>query len=511
MKRNLLALCAIAFGVGIFGLAAAKTGAKEIGAVIYAKRCAWCHGANGDGQGPGAKRLVPPPRDFTSGQYKIKTSDFDEITAHEDDLLRIIREGMPGTAMPGWKDVLSEQDMWDVIAHIGTFAELEKPKKAVDYGKQISTSAESVEKGRKLFVDGDRCAECHGAEGKGDGIKSLKDDAGYRTWPRNLTKPWTFRASNDPKDIYTRISTGIPGTQMPSFADPASKQKLSIEERWHVANYVSSLAKSEERVRPEKIVIRAARLEDDVPSAPDDPKWKRAEPVTFFLVPQVVAKERFFTPANDTITVRVLYNRKDIAMLLEWDDRTKSIQGDEQAEKLSDPPIAEDAVAVQFPVEIPQGMGKPYFGMGDAAHPVNIWQWISGTAKEPERVTLMNARGFGAIEKRAAADAGVQAKGSYRNGTWRVAVRRPLAPVDSKNDIGFVEGAFIPVAFAAWDGSNGERGSRHTMTTWYWLLLETPAGRQPLLAAVAVFLALSGALVWWARSAVRNRDLSDEC
>jgi DMSO reductase family type II enzyme heme b subunit len=504
-RSDQLLLCAAVLGMTLAGPAAAKPGDKAKGAEIYAKRCAWCHGVKGDGQGPGAARLVPPPRDFTFGLYKIKTSGFDELAAREDDLFRMIRDGMPGTGMPGWKDMLSEQDTWDVIAHIATFVELDKPKKQVDYGTQIASSPESVAKGRTLFFEGDRCSECHGKEGKGDGIKSLKDDAGFRTWPRNLTKPWTFRASNDPKDIFARITNGISGTQMPAFADPVSKQKLSIEERWHIANYVASLAKTVERVRPEKTVIKATRLEGDLPETPEDAKWKQAEPVSFFLVPQLIVKQRFFTPSNDTLSVRALYGDRDIAFLLEWDDRTKSIPGDERAEKISDPGIAEDRIAVQLPIEIPKGMEKPYFGMGDDAHPVNLWQWSSGATKTPQTVTLANARGFGKLETRAAEAAGLKAKGSYRDGTWRVVMKRPLAAGDPKSDIRFVEGAFTPIAFSAWDGSNGEKGSRHTMTTWYWLLLEPPKGNRPLFAALAVFLIVLGALVWWARSASAER------
>lgn len=483
----------------------AQSGDKAKGAEIYDRRCAWCHGVQGDGQGPGAARLVPPPRDFTLGLYKIKTAGFDEIGARDDDLFRMIRDGMPGTAMPGWKDVLSAQDTRDVIAHIATFVELDKPAKQVDYGTQIASSPESIAQGKELFLERERCSECHGKEGKGDGIKSLKDDAGFRTWPRNLTKPWTFRASNDPKDIFARITNGIPGTQMPAFADPASKQTLSSEARWHIANYVASLAKTEARVRPEKTVIRATRLEGEVPVTPEDGKWKQAEPVSFYLVPQLMAKERFFTPSNDTLSVRALYGDKDIALLIEWDDRTRSIPGDERAEKISDPGIAEDRIAVQLPIEIPKGMEKPYFGMGDDAHPVNLWQWSSGTTTMPQTVALANARGFGKLEARAAEAAGLKAKGSYRDGTWRVVMKRPLAPGDPKSDIHFVEGAFIPIAFSAWDGSNGEKDSRHTLTTWYWLLLEPPRGNRPLFAALGVFFLVIGGQVWWARNAAARR------
>jgi DMSO reductase family type II enzyme heme b subunit len=486
---------------------AAKPGDPKKGAKIYAKRCVLCHGEEGDGDSPAAERLNPPPRDFTSGQYKIKTTGFDDIVPNDADLFRMIHDGMPSTAMPGWGDVLSEQDIWDLIAHLKIFAGLEeeKPSAQVDYGSRVSSSADSIAKGKKLFHDGDRCSECHGAMGKGDAIKKLKDDGGSRTWPRNLTKPWTFRASNDPKDIFTRISVGIPGTQMPSFADPKSKKKLSIEQRWHVANYVASLAKTKKVPQAKNIVIKAVRSSKGVPDAPDDPRWATAKPTTFLLLPQIIAKPRLFTPSNDTITVSAIFSQTEIALLLEWDDRTKSIPGDPKAKEIADPGMSEDMVAVQLPLRIPQGMEKPYFGMGDASHPVNLWQWRSGTKDKPESVMLLNATGFKNIEKRKAAAANLTAKGVYSNGTWRVVVKRSLITSKADKDIQFAVGKFIPVAFAVWDGSNGEKGSKHTMTTWYWLLLEPRTGSTPLIAGLLALLMVGAAELWWMRSAGRKK------
>src|SRR3989338_8318718 len=157
--------------------------------------------------------------------------------------------------------------MWDLVAYVKSFASYETPPaKQVDCGTQIKSSDESIEMGKKLFEDGDRCVECHGKTGKGSASKRLKGEAGERTWPRNLTKPWTFRGSNDPKDIFTRISTGIAGTEMPSFADPKSKKKLTVEERWHVANYVASLAKTDKKVNADNTVVKADKVEGELPA-----------------------------------------------------------------------------------------------------------------------------------------------------------------------------------------------------------------------------------------------------
>ncbi len=497
-----------ALGAGIVlaalsaGAALAAPGNAEKGEKVYQFRCLACHGDEGDGLGPAAERLNPPPRDFTLGIYKIKTSAFDEDAPNDDDIFRMIKDGMPGTAMPGWSDVLSEQDMWDLVAYLKVFAEIEEaPEGQIDYGKQIESSADSIARGREIFLDGERCSECHGREGRGDGIKKLKDDNGARTWPRNLTKAWTYRADNSAKEIFRRVTVGIPGTQMPAFADPKSKKKLSIEDRWHVANYVASLAKTVEVVNPSKTVIVAAKLEGALPAKVDDPKWAEAAPVTFMLVPQIIAEDRFFTPAHDSITARAFYNDEAIAMLLEWDDRTKSLPGDDKAAQIADEELSSDMVAVQLPVTIPISQEKPYFLMGDKSHPVNFWRWSSGGKEASQGVELMNATGPYEFAERDAAKTGLTASGSYKDGTWRVVMTRPLRTDDAEGDLQFEEGRFIPVAFANWDGSNSESETSHTLTTWYWLLLEPPTGTRPLITALIVVLLLAAAEIWWARSA----------
>jgi len=502
MKKHIL-LALLVTGL-MAGPAFANPGDAEKGAQIYNKRCMWCHGEEGDGTGVEGNRLNPPPRAFSEGWYKIKSSAFDDDIVKDEDIFRMIKEGMPGTAMPGWSDILSDQDMWDLVVYLKALAGLEEEKatKDVDYGSEIKSSPESIAKGKELFID--RCAECHGDTGKGVSIKKLKDDLGYRTWPRNLTKLWTYRGSNSPKDIFTRITVGIPGTQMPSFADPGSNKKLSIEERWHVSNFVASLAETEKVVDGENIVIQVQKIEGALPDSPEDPKWAESVSTTLGLIPQFIADERLFTPSNDTITARAFYNDEEIAIFLEWDDRTKSIPGDVNAQNISDAEMGEDGVAIQFPVVIPDGMEKPYFGMGDAANPVNIWHWKSGTTESPETINLLNSKGFGEIEKRDASKTGLSAKGNYDKGTWRVVMKRPLNTDEAENDLQIKKGKFIPVAFAAWDGSNSEKGSKHTMTTWYWLFLKPAASANVYIVPIVVMLLIVGAELWWARSATKK-------
>ncbi len=505
---KLILLLSIVTMASLPPMAFSLDGDSESGERIYLKRCVGCHGVDGDGLGPGSERLIPPPRDFTSGMFKIMSTAFDGYIPQDQDIYEMIRIGMPGTAMPGWEDILSEQNMWDLVAYIKIFPgfDEEQAGPAVEYGEPIPSSAESIEKGRELFLQDDRCSECHGKDGKGDAIKRLLGDNGERTWPRNLTKPWTFRHSNDQKDIFTRISVGIPGTQMPSFADPGSKKMLSVEDRWHVVNYVKSLAKTVRVVNAENTVIKSLRVEGSVPAEVDDEIWEQAIPSSFFLVPQIIVKDRHFTPSNDTVTVRSVFSADEIAILLEWDDRTKSLPGDEDAQKIADPEVLhQDMVSIQLPITVPEGMEKPYFVKGDTENPVNLWQWASGTTTEPQSTSLVKAAGFG-TETELATDS-LKASGAYESGTWRVVFRRSLS-TESSDDLQIQEGIFIPIAFSAWDGSNGESGTKKTLTTWYWITLESESTALPFIGALIALFLVIGLEMLWLRNGAGRRNPS---
>ncbi|MBI3081971.1 MAG: cytochrome c, partial [Gemmatimonadetes bacterium] len=178
-------------------VAPAQEGAANArGKELYDKWCAECHGETGAGDGAAATHMLPRPRDFTRAVFQIRTTASGEL-ATDDDLRRIIDEGMPGTAMPGWRGRLNAADRDAVIAYLKTF----------------STFFEVFEKLE--------CFKCHGELGRGDGqsAPTLTDDWDQPIHAADLSESWNFNGGSTVQQIYTRLRTGLDGTPMPSFSD----------------------------------------------------------------------------------------------------------------------------------------------------------------------------------------------------------------------------------------------------------------------------------------------------
>ena len=103
----LAVFCGAASVVGVGGLSAQD--GDDLGRVTYDRWCAGCHGVDGTGNGPGAEYMLPRPRDFTQALYQIRTTGSGELPT-DDDILDIIDRGMPGTTMPGWEELLSDDE-----------------------------------------------------------------------------------------------------------------------------------------------------------------------------------------------------------------------------------------------------------------------------------------------------------------------------------------------------------------------------------------------------------------
>ena len=113
----------------------------------------------------------------------------------DQDLFRIVTEGMPGTSMPPW-DVLPDRDRWNVVAYIKTFAadKFKEPQKKFELPKDVASSEASIARGKEMF-EAIECHKCHGLAGRADGPSrpELKDDWGNPIAPATSNR--TVRTS----------------------------------------------------------------------------------------------------------------------------------------------------------------------------------------------------------------------------------------------------------------------------------------------------------------------------
>ena len=110
-----LAIAAPGEASGPLNPLAADAATLAAGEQIYQANCAVCHGATGRGDGPGAVGLNPRPGDLTLHMLPGKHTD--------GQVFLWIRDGYPGTAMPAWRDRLSEEQIWQVVTYLRTFGQ----------------------------------------------------------------------------------------------------------------------------------------------------------------------------------------------------------------------------------------------------------------------------------------------------------------------------------------------------------------------------------------------------
>lgn len=238
-----LAVCAVSAVLSGLAVGLAQTPATHPPSdtqSLYDTSCANCHGKDGRGDGPAAGLLNTPPRDFTTGTFKFRSTASGSLPA-DGDLVRAIALGMPGTSMPAWKGRLTDNQIQALAGYVKQFSprfRAEQPA-PVTISPAVPSTPASIEKGRQAFA-ALSCGACHGDDGTGNGAVAsvLRDDWDHEIRAANLTEPWTFRGGATATDIYLRLKTGIDGTPMPSIADTASDPDL-----WHLANYVVSIAR----------------------------------------------------------------------------------------------------------------------------------------------------------------------------------------------------------------------------------------------------------------------------
>jgi mono/diheme cytochrome c family protein len=102
------------------------------------------------------------------------------------------------------------------------------PQEAKKVKNPIKATKASIQKGKEIYEK--KCALCHGIKGNGNGPASVGLNP----------KPTNFKNSHGEKmtdgEHFWKITTGR--GPMPSF-----EKDLTVEERWHVINYVNTFSK----------------------------------------------------------------------------------------------------------------------------------------------------------------------------------------------------------------------------------------------------------------------------
>jgi Tol biopolymer transport system component/mono/diheme cytochrome c family protein len=111
----------------------------QAGQQLYAANCVVCHGPAGKGDGTAAAGLSPRPADFTQHMTPGKHTD--------GQVFLWIRDGFPGTAMPAWKDKLSEQQIWQLVTYLRTFGQAAPQAQATGLPQQATAQAQQLPAG----------------------------------------------------------------------------------------------------------------------------------------------------------------------------------------------------------------------------------------------------------------------------------------------------------------------------------------------------------------------------
>lgn len=228
----------------------------SVGRAIYAHTCSVCHGERGNGASWAQNSLNPPPVDFTSERIRNLTRD---------DMIYVVTNGNPETAMVGFSSQLSEDEIAAVVDYVHrTFVvpamAPESPPRSETTSApptlpQVHAGAATPEWSRhadpthpaplanmaapfpkglfgdtvkgKAFFD-DNCTECHGVTGDGNGRRAYF----MVVKPLDFTSARVVALFNRPR-LFQGTATGKIGTSMPAWSKVLTDQQIA-----DVAEYV---------------------------------------------------------------------------------------------------------------------------------------------------------------------------------------------------------------------------------------------------------------------------------
>lgn len=198
------------------------------GGQIYADYCSVCHGDTGQGAVWATNGLNPPPVNFTLPQT--------QAILDRSRMVKSVAYGRPETAMTGWKNRLSDEQIEVVVDYvINTFmSPPDAGNKAVASDNKATaenTRADmalplpfelqgDIVRGAALYMA--NCTACHGVTGDGRGPRAYF----INPKPRNFLHT-SSRASFNRPALYLAVAKGKLRTEMPAWNKVFDQQQMA--------------------------------------------------------------------------------------------------------------------------------------------------------------------------------------------------------------------------------------------------------------------------------------------
>ena len=167
------------------------------GRTLFQQTCASCHGLGGKGDGPAGAAMNPKPPAVGDA---ATMRDVSPAT-----MFRIISVGIGGTPMPAYAAQMTPEQRWNIVSYL----------------MSLRATSQEVAEGEGLFTQ--RCMQCHGALGAGDGafaraLSRLPQEIGSFGW----------QASRSDEQLAFVVRQGIAGTAMPPSGELSTQQLHNV-------------------------------------------------------------------------------------------------------------------------------------------------------------------------------------------------------------------------------------------------------------------------------------------
>lgn len=165
------------------------------GLTVYAENCSACHGTNAAGT------VIAPALD---------TADL--RATPQADLIALVNEGVPGTLMAAWQNILTPEQITAVVELLYQWPNLmqagvEFPEVEVTF----ASTPEMITAGSRLFNIA--CKTCHGVDAYGTPMAPALNNV-------------LFLSQTPDAAIYQIIAGGVSGTMMPAWGSRLTDQEL---------------------------------------------------------------------------------------------------------------------------------------------------------------------------------------------------------------------------------------------------------------------------------------------